>query len=353
MIGGPVIEGPVRFSVLDLSPIPSGSTAAQALQNTLDLARHAENLGLHRYWLAEHHNAGSLASSSPEILIGAVASATTRIRVGSGGVMLPNHSPLKVAETFRVLVALHGDRIDLGVGRAAGTDPKTALALRQSRELLGAERFPEQLDELMTFLTREPDPGARFGPIKAVPIGITPPPIFLLGSGFEGARLAARLGVGYAYAHHISPEDHVAAMQAYRSAFQPSRWSSEPYAILATSVLCAETDEEAEALRRCVDLQFIRFGQGLRDLPMPSVEEARAYRFDPEEEAFRASSRERHVVGTPDTVAEVLSKMAAATGAAEVMATSNIHDHEARKRSYTLVARALGISNAPASAGSV
>jgi luciferase family oxidoreductase group 1 len=333
----------VRLSVLDLSPIPSGATAAQALQNTIDLARHAESLGLHRYWLAEHHNAGSLASSSPEIMIGAVASATSKIRVGSGGVMLPNHSPLKIADTFRVLVALHGDRIDLGVGRAAGTDPKTALALRQSRELLGAEGFPEQLDELMTFLAREPDPGARFGPIKAVPTGVTPPPIFLLGSGLEGAQLAARLGLGYAYAHHISPESYVAAMHAYREAFQPSRWFSEPYAILATSVLCAETAEEAEDLRRCADLQFIRFGQGLRDLPMPSVEEARAYRFDSEEEAFRASSRERHIVGTPDVVAEMLSGMIERSGADEVMATSNIHDHEARKRSYTLVARALGV----------
>jgi len=333
----------VRLSVLDLSPIPSASTAAQALKNTIDLARHAESIGLLRYWLAEHHNAGSLASSSPEIMIGAVASATSRIRVGSGGVMLPNHAPLKVAETFRVLVALHGDRIDLGVGRAAGTDPKTALALRQSRELLGAAGFPEQLDELMTFLSREPDPAARFGPIKAVPIGVTPPPIFLLGSGLEGAQVAARVGVGYAYAHHISPDDYVAAMHAYREAFRPSRWASEPYAILATSVLCAETEEEAEDLRRCADLQFIRFGQGLRDLPMPSVEEARAYCFDAEEEVFRASSRERHVIGTPAVVAEVLSGMVERAGADEVMATSNIHDHEARKRSYTLVAKELGI----------
>jgi len=333
----------VRLSVLDLSPIPSGSTAADALRNTIDLARHAEAIGLHRYWLAEHHNAGSLASSSPEIMIGAVASATSRIRVGSGGVMLPNHSPLKVAETFRVLVALHGDRIDLGVGRAAGTDPKTALALRQSRELLGAEAFPEQLDELMTFLAREPDPAARFGPIKAVPIGVTPPPIFLLGSGLEGAGLAARLGVGFAFAHHISPENHVAAMRAYREAFRPSRWSSEPYAILATSILCAETEGEVEDLLRCADLQLVRFGQGLRDLPMPSVEEARAHRFDSEEEVFRTASRGRHVAGTPAKVKVALSRMIAETGADEVMATSNIHDHEARKRSYTLVARTFGI----------
>ncbi|MDF2693163.1 MAG: Luciferase-like monooxygenase [Labilithrix sp.] len=333
----------MRLSVLDLSPIPSGSSAAEALRNTIDLARHAEAIGLQRYWLAEHHNAASLASSSPEIMIGAVASATTRIRVGSGGVMLPNHSPLKVAENFRVLVALHGDRIDLGVGRAAGTDPKTALALRQSRELLGVERFPEQLDELMTFLTHDPDPAASFGPTKAVPLGVTPPPLFLLGSGPDGAALAARLGVGFAFAHHISPEGHVEALRAYREAFRPSRWSREPYAILATSVLCAEDDEAAEDLLRCADLSFLRFGQGLRDLPMPSIEEARAYRFDSDEEVFRQSTRTRHVFGGPARVKDVLSRMFAETGADEIMATTNIHDHEERKRSYSRVAAALGI----------
>src|SRR5690606_21531327 len=153
--------------------------------------------------------------------------------------------------------------------------------------------------ELMTFLSREPDPGARFGPIKAVPIGVTPPPIFLLGSGLEGAGLAGRLGLGFAFAHHISPDGHVAAMRAYREAFQPSRESPQPYSILATSDLCAETDEEAADILRSANLQFISFGQGLRNLPMPSVDEARASRFDTDEEVFRASSRERHVVGTP------------------------------------------------------
>jgi luciferase family oxidoreductase group 1 len=332
----------VRLSVLDLSPIPSGSTAAQALQNTIDLARHAEAIGLHRYWLAEHHNAASLASSSPEIMIGAVAAATSRIRVGSGGIMLPNHSPLKIAENFRVLVALHGDRIDLGVGRAAGTDPKTALALRQSRELLGAEAFPEQLDELFTFVSRDPDPNERFGPIKAVPLGVTPPPIFLLGSGLEGAALAARLGVGFAYAHHISPEGCVAAMRAYRESFQPSRGWTKPYAILATSVLCAANDESAEDLLRCTDLSSIRFGQGLRDLPMPSIEEARAYEFDSDEEVFRGAGRGRQIAGGPERVKARLEEMIRETGADEVMATSNIHDHEERKRSYSRLAEALG-----------
>jgi luciferase family oxidoreductase group 1 len=331
----------VYLSVLDLSPIPSGSTAAQALKNTIDLARHAEALGLHRYWLAEHHNAASLASSSPEILIGAVAAATTRIRVGSGGIMLPNHSPLKIAETFRVLVALHGDRIDLGVGRAAGTDPKTALALRQARELLGTDAFPAQLDELMSFLAYEPDPSARFGPIKAVPLGVTPPPLFLLGSGLEGAAMAARLGVGFAFAHHISPDDHIAAMRAYRAEFQPSRWAAEPWAILATSVLCAESDEAAEDLVRCADLSFLRFGQGLRDLPMPSIEEARAYVFDTDEEVFRAAARGRSIAGGPAHVKPILAKMLEDTAADELMVVTAIHDPEERKRSYSRIAELL------------
>ncbi len=332
----------MRLSVLDLSPVPAGSTPAQALQNTIDLARHAESLGFARYWLAEHHNAGALASSSPEIVIAAVAAATSRIRVGSGGIMLPNHSPLKVAEVFRVLVALHGDRIDLGVGRAAGTDKKTALALRQSSELLGAEGFPQQLDELMTFLAFEPDPTARFGPIKAVPIGVKPPPLFLLGSGLEGAEIAARLGVGFAFAHHIVPEHFTAAIRHYRERFQPSAWSSAPYAILATAVVCAASDDATEDLLRCLEVSFLRFGQGLRDLPFPSVEEARAYSFDAEELAFRDAGRGRIVAGGPERVRDALAAMIEASAADELMVTTTIHDHEERKRSYARLAEMLG-----------
>jgi luciferase family oxidoreductase group 1 len=331
----------MRLSALDLSPIPSGASASRALANTIDLARHLDALGLHRFWLAEHHNAGALASSSPEILIGAVAAATSRIRVGAGGIMLPNHSPLKVAETFRVLVALYGDRIDLGVGRAAGTDPKTALALRQSRELLGAERFPAQLDELLAFLAHEADPAMPFGPIKAVPIGVTPPPVFLLGSGLEGAQLAASLGLGFAHAHHIAPDGYADALRAYRDAFRPSRWCAAPHAILAVAVLCAADDLAAEDLLRCNELGFLRFGQGLRDLPMPSIDEARAYTFDADEEVLRAGNRARVVAGGPERVAGVLGEMIATSGADELIVTTNIHDHEERKRSYERIASRL------------
>jgi luciferase family oxidoreductase group 1 len=333
----------MRLSVLDLSPIPSGSTAAQALRNTLDLARHAEELGLQRFWLAEHHNAGSLASSTPEVLIAEVANATSRIRVGSGGIMLPNHSPLKIAETFRVLEALHPDRIDLGIGRAAGTDNKTALALRQSTELLGADGFPDQLESLMSFLTQNPDPTARFGPIKAIPLGVPPPPIFLLGSGIDSAALAARIGVGFAYAHHISPIDRIHAMKTYRSRFRPSAWLAAPYAILATAVLCGSDDEAAAELALAADLAVVRFGQGLRDLPMPSVAEARAYPFDTEEDLVRQAARDRQVIGGPERVAAILRQLQEETEADEVMAVTNIHDHAERKRSYERVVHALAL----------
>lgn len=331
----------VRVSVLDTTPVPSGATASEAVARTLDLARHAESLGLERFWLAEHHNAGSLACPAPEIMIAAVAAVTRTIRVGSGGVMLPNHAPLKVAESFRVLGALHPGRIDLGVGRAAGTDTKTALALRQSAELLGAERFPAQLSELLSFLTHEPDPSQRFGPLKATPIGVAPPPVFLLGSGPESAKLAASLGLGYAYAHHISPEGHAESLRLYRSSFEASSWREAPHAILAVAAICAESEAQAEDLERAASLAWLRFGQGLRDLPAPSVEEARAYRFDADEEAFRSSLPGPRLIGEPARVADALREMLERSGADELMALTWVHDAAERKRSYDRLLRAL------------
>lgn len=332
----------MKLSALDLSPIASGSSARQALERSIDLARHVESLGLERIWFAEHHNAASVASSSPEIMIAATLARTDRIRVGSGGIMLPNHAPLKVAETFRVLECLHPGRVDLGVGRAAGTDPKTAMALRQARELLGAEGFEEQLDQLLSFLTRDPDPSARFGPIKAVPIGVPPPTFFLLGGGVESARLAARLGAQYAYAHHISPADYVASLTTYRREFRASRWAAAPYSILAVSVICARDAARALELSRAAELGFVRFGQGLRDLPMPSVEEARAYTFDSEEEVFRRAAHDRFVCGSPAETREILTNMMTRSRADELMVLTHVHDHDERKRSYELLHEALG-----------
>jgi luciferase family oxidoreductase group 1 len=337
----PQVPSAPALSVLDLSPVPSGTTAAGALRNTVDLACHAEALGLARYWLAEHHNAAGLASSSPEVMIATVAAATTRIRVGSGGIMLPNHSALSVAETFRALHALHPGRIDLGVGRAAGTDNKTALALRRSKDLLGADGFPAQLDELLGLLTNDPDPRVRFGPLKAVPTGVPAPEVFLLGASEESATAAARLGLGYAYAHHFDPSGAEAALLRYRAEFRPSALRATPHAIVAVAVACGETDEHADELARSGDLSWVRFGQGLRDLPLPSVAEARAYEFDEEEETIRRANRGRVTVGGPARVGEALRAVARCTKADEIMVTANLHDHAERKRSYARILEAL------------
>jgi luciferase family oxidoreductase group 1 len=331
----------LRVSALDLSPVMAGSSAGDALRNTLDLARHVERLGFTRYWLAEHHNAGSLASSSPEILIGLVAQATREIRVGSGGIMLPNHSALKVAEWFRLLEALYPGRIDLGLGRAPGTDPRTARVLRRDAPP-AAEDFATQFAELSRFLTEEP--GLSLGPrVRAIPIGVPPPALWVLGSSDFGGAFAARLGIGFAFARHINPMDAIAVLRAYRATFRPSAMYAAPEAILALSVVCAETDEEAEDLASSVDLSTARFNRGIRDLPFPSVEEARAYHYDEQEESLRRLHRNRHIVGSPRRVADEVRSLVQASGADEVMVLTHVHSHEARRRSYTLLAEALGL----------
>src|SRR5690349_13340832 len=214
-------ETTLRLSVLDLSPVPSGRTAAEALANTIDLARHAEALGYARYWLAEHHNAAGLASPSPEVMIGHVACATSRIRVGAGGIMLPNHAPLKVAETFRVLEGLHPGRIDLGIGRAPGTDQLTAFALRRSREALAANDFPQQYSELLGYVDGFAE-GHPFAPIVAQPTDVALPPVWILGSSLYGAQAAAAYGTGFAYAGHFGEADPCEPVRLYREGLRPS-----------------------------------------------------------------------------------------------------------------------------------
>jgi len=331
------------LSVLDLSPIPSGFTAGDALQNTLDLARHAEALGLRRYWLAEHHNAGSLACPAPEILIGQVAATTRSIRVGSGGIMLPNHTALKVAETFRVLHALFPGRIDLGLGRAPGTDPRTATILRRSREAVVTDEFPEQFADLVRYLDDDGPARTTFGgPIRAIPTNVPSPELWLLGSGEAGGALvAAEQGLGFAFAHHLNPDDSVRVLRRYREAFVPSSRRREPWAILALGVICAESDDEAEQLALSGDLSMVWFLQGIRDRPLPSVEEALAYRYEPHEEALRMPRGARVLVGSVARVREELGALVAASVADEVMVLTHVHDHAARKRSYDLVAEAL------------
>lgn len=338
---------PIRLSVLDLAPVSSGSTTIQALQNTLDLAQLADRLGYTRYWLAEHHNSHFIASSAPEIVIGHVASVTSHIRVGSGGIMLPNHAPLKVAETFRTLEALHPGRIDLGIGRAPGTDPLTAVALRRSREALMIDDMPEQLGDLLGFLTDDLAEDHPFRKIVAMPTGVPMPEIWLLGSSDYSARLAARLGLGFAFAHHISPEPAIEALRLYRNSFRPSSYFSEPQAMLAVSVICAETDERAEELAAPIDLALLRLGQR-KMAPLASPEEAAAYPYSDAERAAIRSNRSRLFTGSPESIRTRLVRLAEQAGATEIMVTTIVHGHQDRRRSYELLAEAFELPAIPA-----
>ena len=333
-----------RLSVLDLSPVPSGSNSREALRNTLDLAKFADELGYTRYWLAEHHNTPLIASSSPEIMIAEVANVTRHMRVGSGGIMLPNHSPLKVAENFRVLQALHPGRIDLGLGRAPGTDPMTALALRRSREAVNADDFPQQLDELLAYLRGEQPKSALFQQIRAMPDDVPSPDIWILGSSDFSAQLSAQLGLRFAFAHHIQPWPAIAALNFYRENFKPSAYLKEPQSMIGVSVVCAETDERAEELARSLELTLLRFRTGKR-ARLPTVEEATDYPYSDAERLIMRESRERFFVGAPRTVRDKLVSLAEQAGTREIMVTTMIHDHAARRRSYELLAEAFALSS--------
>jgi luciferase family oxidoreductase group 1 len=331
------------LSVLDLSPIPSGSSSRDALHNTFDLAQLADRLGFTRYWLAEHHNMPSIASSAPEIMIGQVARLTNRIRVGSGGIMLPNHASLKVAESFRTLEALFPGRIDLGIGRAPGTDGRTALALRGTRRGLGADDFPEQLADLFSFSTGEFPPNHPFRRIVAMPDDQPLPPVWLLGSSDYSAQLSAQLGLGFGFAAHFSAYDPVQAIQAYRQNFQPSKYLDKPHAILTLSVICAETAERADYLARTVDLMWVQLSSG-RLGRLPSPEEALAFTYTPLELEQIAARRSMHIIGDPTTVKARILDLVERTEADEVMISSHIHSHAERLRSYELVAEAFGLT---------
>ncbi|HUA01255.1 MAG TPA: LLM class flavin-dependent oxidoreductase [Candidatus Aquilonibacter sp.] len=334
-----------RLSVLDLSPVPSGSTSRQALQNTLDLAGLAEDLGYTRYWLAEHHNTPLIASSVPEVMIGHVADVTRRIRVGSGGIMLPNQAPLRVAESFRVLEALHPGRVDLGIGRAPGTDPITTLALRRSREAMGADDFPVRLEELLGFLDGEFPHNHPFERIRAMPDDVPMPDVWILGTSDFSAQLTAMLGLRYAYAHHIVPESALTSLRIYRENFKPSAHLAAPEMLIAVSVLCAETDERAAELARPMELTLLRFRQG-RSARFPSVAEATDYPYTPEERHVVELSSGRFFAGSPGRVRKHLSDLADRAGVSEIMITTMTHEHADRRRSYELLAEAFSLAGA-------
>ncbi|MFB9377995.1 LLM class flavin-dependent oxidoreductase [Kineococcus gynurae] len=347
---GPVTAPPL--SVLDLSPIPSGVGASRALADTVDLARAAEALGYSRYWLAEHHNIPSVASSSPEIMIATVAAATSTIRVGSGGIMLPNHSPLMVAERFRVLEALHPGRIDLGLGRAPGTDGRTAVALRRSREAVMADDFVDQYAELLAYVDGF-EPGHPLAGIEAVPADVPLPPVWILGSSTYGAQAAAALGTGYAYAGHFGSADPVAVMQTYRERFRPSARRPRPHAVLAVAAIVSDSAERAAALAGANALSMVRLRQG-RPGPLPTAEEAAAHEWTLLDRRVAAEAGTHLVHGTPDTVAERLADLAGRSGADELMVVTHVHDAAERRRSYELLMEAWrGRSWSAAHAGSL
>jgi luciferase family oxidoreductase group 1 len=332
-----------RLSVLDLSPVSSGSNGAQALHNTLELARLTDRLGYARYWLAEHHNLPSVASSAPEVMIGHVASETSRIRVGAGGIMLPNHAPLRVVETFRVLESLHPGRVDLGIGRAPGTDPVTATVLRRSRDGESADDFPQQFSELLAFSGDGFPEGHPLRSVIAMPSDVGLPPIWLLGSSGYSARAAGEMGLGYAFASHFSPTDPAPAMHAYRESFEPSEDFERPSGILAVSVICAETNEDAEELASSMQLAWVRMRSGTPS-PLPSPREAMDYSYDPAERRLADIYRSMQVIGDPRTVRARIEELAQHTVADEVMVTTNVYDHDERLRSYELLADVFKIA---------
>jgi luciferase family oxidoreductase group 1 len=340
-----VTSGPsVPLSVLDLSPVPSGTPASRALHETVELARAAERLGYERYWLAEHHNIASVASSAPAVMIATVAAATSTIRVGAGGIMLPNHSPLAVAETFRVLAGLHPGRIDLGLGRAPGTDQITALALRRSREALTADDFPEQYAELLAYVDGFPA-DHPLAPVTAQPADVPLPPVWILGSSLYGGQAAAAFGTGFAFAGHFGAADPAEAVDRYRSGFRASSRLAEPRAILAAAAIVAPTEERARELGRAADLSMVRLRQG-RPGPLPSPEEAAAHPWTPLEEELAATFRRFLSVGTPEQVREDLLARLRRSGADELMVTTNIHDPAERRLSYELLAGAFALAPA-------
>src|SRR5690349_9540773 len=333
------------LSILDLSPVTTGNTGPQALRNSLDLARHADRLGFTRYWVAEHHNMPNIASSAPDIMIGQIAAATSHLRVGSGGVMLPNHAPLQVAERYKVLEGLFPGRIDLGLGRAPGTDPVTSYALRRRQEDPAADDFLDRFQELLAFEQRLFPESHPFRKVNAMPADVPLPPLYLLGSSGYSAQLAAHIGAGFSFAHHFSDFDPVGPMTTYREQFKPSETRDKPLAILAVHAVVAGTDAEAERLASSVDLNFALRRQG-RYQPIPSPEEAAAHVYSPTDRALIRQNRARLVVGSKAKVLEHLEPIIKATQADELMVTTMIYDHEARKHSYALLAKAFGIKPA-------
>jgi luciferase family oxidoreductase group 1 len=331
----------VPLSVLDLSPIPEGGTAAQSFKNSVDLARHAERLGYRRYWLAEHHNMPGFASAATAVVIGQVAAGTSTIRVGAGGIMLPNHAPLMVAEAFGTLASLFPGRIDLGLGRAPGTDQLTMQALRRNLET-GPDTFPEDVIELIRYFA-EPGPAQR---VRAVPGAGLHVPIWILGSSLYGAQLAAGFGLPYAFASHFAPQEMEQAIALYRARFKPSDELAEPYVMLGLNVFAADTDEEARFLFSSHQQAFVNLRSG-RPGRLPPPVEGFEETLDPQWRALLNQMLACRIVGSPEKVRQGLKAFVERTGTNEIIVTGQIYDHEARKRSFEIAAKARDELMAP------
>jgi luciferase family oxidoreductase group 1 len=330
----------ITLSVLDQSPIGMGETATQALTSTLRVAQETERLGYHRFWVSEHHDAKQLAGSSPEILISHLAAHTQRIRLGSGGVMLPHYSAYKVAENFQLLEALYPGRIDVGLGRAPGGMPIATRALQEGK-LRNVDLYPQQLDDLIGYLHNTHDETHRFPGLKVSPATEHPPNLWLLGSSGESAGLAASRGAGFAFAQFINGEGGVEAVRSYLQRFQPSLLNEQPRALFAVWVICAETDEEAEQLAAPLDLRLLYLAQGRFHEPTLTVEEAVQYPYSTMEKYYVQENRKRMVIGSKERIKQQLERLCEEYGTQEVMAVTVMNRFEDKLKSFQLLAQAF------------
>lgn len=331
------------LSFLDLTPIERGSSSSEALRNATALAQLAERLGYHRLWYAEHHNTNGLASSAPEILIAHIGAYTSTLRLGSGGVMLPNHAPLRIIEAFRLLEALHPGRIDLGLGRAPGTDTLTAFAMRRSREAMTGDDYPQQLAELLAYDEGNFPSDHPFSRIKAMPTDVRMPPLWLLGSSDFSAQLAASAGLNFAFAAHINRHGAIPALRQYREQFVPSATNATPYAMLAVSVTVGETAEHARTLTKINDLQLLRLRTGQLG-QYPTLEEAEHYPWTPAEREFLAAMPINYIAGDAASVHAEVAAFADAAGVDEIMLTTSLPGRADRERTLIALAAAFGLS---------
>lgn len=334
----------LKLSILDLATIYNEETPSETLQNSKDLVHLADQLGYTRYWFAEHHNTKFQISSAPDLLSAHTAVGTKQIRMGAGGIMLPNHSPLKVVENFSILEALHPGRIDLGIGRAPGTDAMTAYALRRYEEAVTQNEFPEQLDQLLAFFSCNFSSEHPFSNIIPTPVEDTPD-IYMLGSSNGGMQFAIEKGLGFVFAGHITPHLAIPVLQTYHENFKPSAFLSKPKSILSIIVVCADTDEEAQYLAGPAELQWARWNTGTFNLPPPTLEEASSHIYSTAETAAQEENKGRFVIGSVENVKQQLETLAAEAMVDEIMILNMLTEKETRHQSFTLLAEAFDLSN--------